>query len=101
MKPLRKKTFLILAAAVIGIFAVGKLTDPRVQARAFVAVYGDRIEAACADGLVEPDGIPAVDIDLYHGRYEHEMIEFMLGQHLANTKIHVKGLKYVFHLYWN
>ena len=79
MKPLRKKTFIIFAAAAIALVSIIKLSDPMLRAKAFVAVYGDRIETACADRLVEPDGIPAVDIDLYHGRYEHEMVEFMLG----------------------
>ena len=78
MKPLRKKPFIILAVIAIALVGITKLSDPMLRARTFVAVYGDRIEAECADGLKEPENVPAMDINLYL-KGEHRMIEFMLG----------------------
>lgn len=83
MKPLRKKTFIIFAAAAIALVGIIKLSDPMLRAKAFVAVYGDRIETVCADGLIDGakklEKLPAISVRVYHGNAEHDMIQFMLG----------------------
>ena len=83
MKPLRKKPLIILTAVIIGIFGIIKLSDPTLRAKAFVAVYGDRIETECADGLIDGtkklEKLPVISVRAYHGNAEHDMIQFTLG----------------------
>lgn len=77
MKPMKKRTLIILTVVIIAVIGLAKLSDPLVLAKGFVALYGDRIEAECADSLKKPENIPAMDIDVYR-KGEHKKIEFLL-----------------------
>lgn len=83
MKQIRLKPLIIITAVIIAMIGVIKLSDPRTLANAFVAVYGSRIETECADSLIDGakklENLPAMSVKVWHGKSEHDMIEFLLA----------------------